>query len=81
MVWQGKDNIFPFNYIFLKDGGDIGYSLYVFNGTSFDSYKSGRSKDGNVEIKLPISVDNAYRFVLSFNSKIKRDVKIEVSLI
>lgn len=73
--------LFPFNYVRVDNAPLTSYKFYVFNGTAFDLWKTGECKDGSVEIKLDIPVDNAYRFKLSFEGQVSRDAKIEVKLI
>ena len=73
--------LFPFNSVKATGVGDVGYKFYVFNGTAFDLWKEGRSNDGKIDISIEIPVDNAYRFMLSFDSKVEKTAKIEVRLV
>lgn len=73
--------LFPFNSVVIDGIGENEYKFYVFNGTSFDLHKEGKSKMGKIEIKLDLAVDNAYQFMLSFEKPISNDVKIEVKYI
>ena len=72
--------LFPFNKVRVEGVGENKYKFYVFNGTAFDLWKTGETEQGCVEISLDIPVDNAYRFMLSFDKEISKDVSIEVKL-
>ncbi len=73
--------LFPFNFVKINGVGEVSYKFYVFNGTSFDLWKEGRGENGSIEIRLDIPIDNAYRFKISFEKQIPKDLKIEVKLI
>ena len=73
--------LFPYNHVCVNGIEDNSYKFYVFNGTAFDLYESGKANDGKIEIKLPLPVDNSYRFKLAFEKQIPNDIKIEVNLI
>ena len=73
--------LFPFNTVKVEGVGQNSYKFYVFNGTAFDLWKNAQAENGTVEIKLDIPVDNAYRFKLTFENSVPKDVKIEVKLI
>ena len=73
--------LFPFNSVTVEGLGKNSYKFYVFNGTNFDLYEKGVCADGKIDIKLQIPVDNAYRFMLSFEKQIPNDAKIQVKLV
>ena len=73
--------LFPFNSVTVDGLNENSYKFYVFNGTNFDLYEKGECKDGKINVKLQLTVDNAYRFMLSFEKQIPKDAKIQVRLV
>lgn len=73
--------LFPFNSVALEGLNENSYKFYVFNGTNFDLYEKGECKDGKIDIKLQLPVDNSYRFMLSFEKQIPTNAKIQVKLV
>lgn len=68
VIERGKDffdinfgGVKEFNYVRVNGALNGEYTLYVFNGTSFDKLKSAKATDGVLEINLEKSIDYAYR--------------------
>ena len=82
--YKGKEidvnlgGIFPFNSVKLTGVGKTEYKFFVFNGTSFDLRKSGKSENGEIDISMKAPIDNAYRFMLSFDKQVEKNIKIKV---
>ncbi len=70
--------ILPFNYIIVKNVGDVSFNLQVFNGTALESICKGVSNNGEIQIKLNQAVDYAYRFVLVLSKDVGDKASVEV---
>ena len=73
--------LFPFNEITVDVEREMNCKLYVFNGTAFDCYGEYKSENGKIRIKLELPVDNAYRFMLSFDKEISENTRVEARLV
>lgn len=73
--------LFPFNFVKITGVEKTEYKFFVFNGTSFDMWEKGESKNGEIKISTEFVIDNSYRFMISFDKKIQKNPKIEVKFI
>lgn len=70
--------IIPFNYITVKNVGDVSFNLQIFNGTALETVCQGVSKNGEIQIKLSNTVDYAYRFKIVLDKDVSDNTAIEV---
>ena len=70
--------IFPIRTIEVSGVGKTKYKFFVFNGTSFELWGTGESERDKISIIMEKPIDKAYRFMLSFDNEVEKDVKIKV---
>lgn len=70
--------IFPIRTIEVSGVGKTKYKFFVFNGTTFELWGTGESERDKISIIMEKPIDKAYRFMLSFDNEVEKDVKIKV---
>ena len=70
--------IIPFNFITVKNVGDVSFNLQIFNGTALETVCQGVSKNGEIQIKLSNTVDYAYRFKIVLDKDVRESASLEV---